>query len=116
LQQEIIYITIEFKLQEVVIENVLVVEFTVIIGDYKKAYDYPIGKEKTVKVYKFIDKDNPDYAEYLKITTDPEINTVLTEKYLNDLWHFNSRSENSIKLGQNLYNTQIFGEKVMETH
>ncbi|MDO7136744.1 hypothetical protein [Algibacter lectus] len=47
-----IYITLEFKLQEVVIENVLAVEFTVIIGDYKKALEdgilNPVSEEKII--------------------------------------------------------------------
>ncbi|WP_405292172.1 hypothetical protein [Algibacter sp. Ld11] len=47
-----IYITMDFKLQEVVIENVLVVEFTVIIGDYKKALEdgilNPVSEEKII--------------------------------------------------------------------
>ncbi|WP_159019949.1 hypothetical protein [Algibacter sp. L3A6] len=42
----------EFKFQKVVIENVLAVEFTVIIGDYKKALEdgilNPVSEEKII--------------------------------------------------------------------
>ncbi|WP_405292173.1 hypothetical protein [Algibacter sp. Ld11] len=76
-----------------------------------KAYYYPIEKEKTVRVYKFIEKNHPDYSEYLKITIDPETNTVLTEKYLNNLWHFNSGLEKLNKTGTELIQYTDFWRK-----
>lgn len=54
-----------------------------------KEYYFPIGVEKEVKVYKYIDKNNPENIEYWKVTTNPETNRILTESFRSDFTLYN---------------------------
>ncbi|MDX8553079.1 hypothetical protein MK851_05490 [Tenacibaculum sp. 1B UA] len=58
-----------------------------------KDYYYPIGTKKTVKIYKYVHTNNPEYIEYKKVTINPKENTVLTESYSYNLWRYNSIKE-----------------------
>ncbi len=54
-----------------------------------KEYYYPIGQEKEVKVYKYVDKIKPENIEYWKVTTNPKTNTILTESFTRDFRLYN---------------------------
>ena len=54
-----------------------------------KDYYYPIGANQEVKVYKYIDKNNSDNIEYWKVTTNPKMNTILTESFTTDFRLYN---------------------------
>ena len=57
-------------------------------GNYKDYY-YPIGAQKEVKIYKYIDKNNPNNIEYWKVTTNPSAEKILTESYTTDFRLYN---------------------------
>lgn len=54
-----------------------------------KEYYFPFGKSKEIKVYKYVDKKNPNKVEYWKVTTHPETNHLLTESYTSDFQLYN---------------------------
>lgn len=76
------------------IKNILLlILLTVISGssaqENLKEYYYPIGPNKQVKIYKYVDKNNSENIEYWKVTTDPDTNTILTESYTTDFRLYN---------------------------
>ena len=44
-------------------------------------YYYPLGNDVDIKVYKYINPDNPDLNEYWMTTTNPNDKTILTESF-----------------------------------
>ena len=54
-----------------------------------KDYYYQIGTKKEIKVYKYVDKNNPKNIEYWKVTTNPKTNKILTESFTTDYRLYN---------------------------
>lgn len=54
-----------------------------------KDYYYQIGTKKEIKVYKYVDKNNPKNIEYWKVTTNPKTNKILTESFTTDFRLYN---------------------------
>ncbi|WP_430413186.1 hypothetical protein [Kordia sp.] len=52
-------------------------------------YYYQIGTKKEIKVYKYVDKNNPRNIEYWKVTTNPKTNKILTESFTTDFRLYN---------------------------
>jgi len=58
-----------------------------------KEYYFSMGMKDEVKVFKYIDKNDPKNIEYWKVTTNPLTNRILTESYLADFTIYNSFEE-----------------------
>lgn len=54
-----------------------------------KEYYFSVGTKKEVKVYKYVDKNNPENIEYWKVTTNPGTNRILTESFTTDFRLYN---------------------------
>lgn len=76
------------------IKNILLLSLVSIISSCSaqqnfKEYYYPIGTNEDVKVYKYVDKNNPEDIEYWKVTTNPKTNRILTESFTTDFRLYN---------------------------
>ena len=67
-----------------------------------KDYYYPIGTKKEVKIYKYVDKNNPNNIEYWKVTTNPNQKIILTESYTTDFILYNIFEEQLNKNGSEI--------------
>ncbi|MBC3846597.1 hypothetical protein H8K90_09420 [Winogradskyella echinorum] len=54
-----------------------------------KDYYYQIANKVEIKIYKYIDKNNPSRHEYWKVTTNPNLNKIITESYTTDFRLYN---------------------------
>lgn len=71
-------------------------------------YYYQIGLKKEVKVYKYVDKNNPNNIEYWKVTTDPNTKGILTESFTPDFRLYNTFSERLNENGAELFEYSDF--------
>ncbi|WP_158850480.1 hypothetical protein [Algibacter sp. L1A34] len=54
-----------------------------------KEYYYQIGTKKEIKIYEYVDKNNPKRIEYWKVTTNPKTKIILTESFTTDFRLYN---------------------------
>ncbi|MCH2193256.1 hypothetical protein [Kordia sp.] len=67
-----------------------------------KKYYYPLGKKKTVAVYKYVNKNDTTHVEYWKVITSPKDQSIKTISYDKDFRVYNVFEEIITKKGAKL--------------
>lgn len=67
-----------------------------------KDYYYSLGTEKSTKVYKYVEINNPELVVYKKITKIPEKSLIITESYSAHFWCYNRINEKLNEIGSEM--------------
>ena len=73
-----------------------------------KNFYYQIGDKKEVKIYKYIDRNNPEYIFYWEVILNPEDHSITTNSYDSDLVKGDSFYETLNRRGTALREYSVF--------